>query len=93
MTYKELSPKDTNSLKEFRFSDLSSFEKMQVNDLVFELASFFEQAIVNNADIHMKGQTALKEWGISPELVSKSATSSVNNYLIAMSETEAWREG
>lgn len=60
---------------------------MQVNDLVFEFAGFFEQAIINNADVHLKGKITLKEWGISPEWISKSATNSVNNYIIALSET------
>lgn len=93
-TYKDLSEGDVSLLKEkFGYSDLPAFESMQVNDLVFEFSSLFEQAIVNNADIHMKGRTALKEWGISPELVSKSSTNSLSNYLIVQSETQAWREG
>jgi hypothetical protein len=94
LTYKELSADDASLLKEkFGFSDLPAFEEMQVNDLVFEFSSLFEQAIINNADIHLKGRTALKEWGISPELVSKSSTNSLSNYLIVQSETQAWREG
>lgn len=43
--------------------------------------------------MHLKATSVMKEWGIAPELVSKNATSSLNNYLIALSETEAWKEG
>jgi len=94
LTYKELSAEDASLLKEkFGYSDLPAFGEMQVNDLVFEFSSLFEQAIINNADIHLKGRTTLKEWGISPELVSKSSTNSLSNYLIVQSETQAWREG
>ncbi|KAL4459908.1 hypothetical protein ABPG74_003434 [Tetrahymena malaccensis] len=93
LTYKELDSSDVQLLNSLKFSDLVSFDKMQVNDLVVEFSSFFEQAIINNADIHLKGKNALKEWGISPEWISKSATNSMNNYLIALSETQAWKEG
>ncbi|EAR90896.2 hypothetical protein TTHERM_00145010 (macronuclear) [Tetrahymena thermophila SB210] len=93
LTYKELDNSDVQLLNSLKFSDLVSFDKMQVNDLVVEFSSLFEQAIINNADVHLKGKNALKEWGISPEWISKSATNSMNNYLIALSETQAWKDG
>lgn len=93
LSFAELSASDIALLNTFKFSALNEFPDKHTNDLIFELATFFEQGIINNIEVHLKGAHVLKEWGIAPELVSKNATSSLNNYLIALSESEAWKEG